>query len=99
MKVARSIVGETLVPYESETRSLPLTMWVSLYEIHIGKTISLSTVRKRRVMSGLGTMVDAGMFVFTKAEFKQILKTPLPFCKNTLEIKDPKFRGTELEGD
>jgi hypothetical protein len=87
MKVVKSIVGETLVPYENETRLLPLTMWVTLYEIHIGRKISLSTVRKRRVMSKLGTMSASGMFMFTKEEFEKILKTPLPFCKNTFEAK------------
>jgi hypothetical protein len=62
--------------------------WVCEFSKATGKNLSLNTVRKRRAISGLGTVVPPKMYLLTKEEFLAVLATPLPMCTCVIEVHD-----------
>ena len=60
--------------------------WVSVYAME-GKKLSVSSLSKRRMISGLGELTGPRKrYILTKDEFIKVANTPLPFC-NT--VGDP----------
>lgn len=67
-----------------EDALLSMNDWIKLYEQKTRKPLNAGTVRKRRAISNLGTLVPPRVYLLTKAEFEQVLETPLPMCKNVI---------------
>ena len=70
--------------YDSQKGALPLNIWMKLYSEKNGVLLNPGTVRKRRAMSGLGTVVPPKLYLLTKEEFEAVLDTPLPMCNRVV---------------
>lgn len=69
---------------EIEGQTLTLNDWIKLWEMKTGKRLNPGTMRKRRAMANLGELVPPRVYLLTKEEFEQVLKTPLPMCVNVV---------------
>ena len=54
--------------------------WVDIYEKEKGIKLNANTLRKRRMVCGLGMLVPPKTYMLTREQFMQVLETPLPFC-------------------
>jgi len=64
---------------------LTLNDWIKLYEAKTGRKMNAGTMRKRRSVSGLGQLVPPRVYILSRDEFEQVLKTPLPMCNNVVK--------------
>lgn len=65
--------------------------WIDVYEATTGETLNRGTVRKRRIMCGVGRVVPPKTYMLTFDEFVRVLETPLPMCKAVIGI-NPSFK-------
>jgi len=73
--------------YDEQEGLLSLNGWMELYQKKTGKTVNAGSMRKRRFMSGLGTMVPPRTYLLTREEYEQVMDTPLPMCKNVIKAQ------------
>jgi hypothetical protein len=57
--------------------------WIDFY-MQNGTVLNGNTIRKRRMVSGIGTLVQPKTYMLTREEFDQVLNTPLPFCRSVI---------------
>lgn len=70
--------------YDEQDKDLPLKDWIMLYFLKTGSKLNPGTMRKRRVVSGLGRLVPPKTYLLSKEEFETVMNTPLPFCTNVI---------------
>lgn len=61
-----------------------LVEWVDVWRSSHGIELNINTVRKRRLISGLGEFSLPHTFLLTEEEFRAVLETPLPMCKSVI---------------
>ena len=80
-----------------------ITEWVDYYRDHKNMELNENTVRKRRAMGGIGTLVPPRVYLLTEEEFERVLATPLPGCARTItaDAALPKVanRGRKAAGE
>jgi hypothetical protein len=64
---------------------LSLNDWITLYQQKTSRKLNSGTIRKRRAMSNLGTLVPPRVYLLSKDDFEKVLATPLPMCKNVVK--------------
>jgi hypothetical protein len=69
---------------QDDNTLLPVNDWIALYEMKHKKKLNAGTIRKRRFIAGLGTLVPPRIYLLNRAEFERVLATPLPFCNRTV---------------
>jgi len=74
----------TLGSYDDQESDLPLKDWITLYALKTGVKLNPGTIRKRRVISGLGRLVPPKTYLLSRDEFETVMATPLPFCSNVV---------------
>lgn len=72
--------------YDEQDKDLPLKDWIMLYYLKTGARLNPGTMRKRRVVSGLGRLVPPKTYLLSKDEFETVMNTPLPFCHNVINL-------------
>jgi len=68
-------------PVSDEKKSI--NEWIDFY-LQNGTVLNGNTIRKRRMVSGIGTLVQPKTYMLTREEFDQVLNTPLPFCRSVI---------------
>ena len=56
-----------------------VTEWIDDFNKR-GYNLKPDTVRKRRLVSGIGTLIPPKSYIMTEEEFVRVLNTPLPMC-------------------
>ena len=56
--------------------------WADVYYEQFGVRLNNATLRKRRLVCGLGTHIPPHAWYLTWDEFIEVVATPLPQCKN-----------------
>lgn len=59
---------------------LTIKQWISVYWNETNEALNYETVRKRRLVSGIGKLEPPRVYTLTAAEFVAVLETPLPMC-------------------
>ena len=70
---------------EQDGNMLSLNDWIMLYQQKTKRALNAGTVRKRRAVSNIGTLVPPRVYLLTREQFEQVLATPLPMCKNVVK--------------
>ena len=65
---------------ENGGKKLTLRQWAAIYENITHSGCNYETLRKRRAVSGAGTLVPPRVYILDAAEFMDVLRSPLPLC-------------------
>lgn len=65
---------------------LPLNDWITLYRMKTGRSLNPGTMRKRRLIAGVGTLVPPRIYLLSQEEFETIMKTPLWDCQSVVHV-------------
>ena len=71
--------------YDEQDGLLSLNDWLILYQRKTNRKLNAGTMRKRRALSGLGTLVPPRVYMLSREEFEKVLVTPLPMCRNVVK--------------
>ncbi len=64
-----------------------LSHWIQEYWEMYHIPLNINTLRKRRIISGLGVKRPPHSWMLTRDEFLEVIKTPLPFCNSVEDIR------------